>query len=437
MAELTDHYRTPEPNAAILLYRGPITIQDRTGAVTGEGTIELRWLPDMEIGFSISDLPLMTSDGECVALGSGPDLCLAVPDSFGRAPIVMTGQHLGSHCPRSAHGVLNGPLQIGEDVPLAAVELRLANFAWFLPPHMYDAGNRGVRIDPIRWEIDGWMVTIGAMPGLSELVEKVKIVGGYALTHRVRVERIGGASFSIAEVETLTDRLFRFLCFAQGRVVNLILPVGYDAAGKVVWQKWAPWQVNRWKWSESWVDKWYADRMVDAFKGFMQRCQDPDWKETTDLVLYWYVESNLSFSLNTSIVLAQIAMERLAWEHFVRQGGMSKRQYKDLGIAAARIAALATALDIPVVIPPHFPEMLSLGRPDLVAAITVVRNDIAHPEPRVSPNPKLLLEARNCSLWLLEMLLLRFFDYDGPYSDRREPDKWVGQVSSVPWMKHL
>jgi hypothetical protein len=427
-------YQTTEPNAAIPLYNGPITLQDGRGSVTGEGTIELRWLPDLEIGFSIPDVPLMSSGGPCMGLGKS-DLRLAVPDAIWAVPIVMTSQRMGSHCPHSVHGVFNGPLQIGQNVPLAAVELCLANFAYFLPPHMYTEGNRGIRIDPIHWEIDGWVITIAAMPGLAQLVEKVKAAGGYALTHRVRVERIGAATFSVDEVEALTDRLFWFLCFAQGRCVNLILPVGYDADGKVVWQKWAPWRVSRWKWSESWVDEQHAHRIVDAFKGFIQRCQNPAWKETTDLVLYWFVESNLSFSLNTSIVLAQIAMERLAWEHFVRQGGMSKKHYKDMGNAAARIAALAGALSIPVQIPPHCPEMLGLSRPNLISAIATVRNDIAHPEPRVSPNPRLLLEARNCSVWLLEMLLLRLFDYHGPYSDRREPDKWVGLVSPVPWMK--
>ena len=281
MADFTAHYQTPEPNVAIPLYSGPITLQDGRGSVTGEGTIELRWLPDPEIGYSIPDVPL-ASGGPCMGLGTS-DLRLRVPDAIEAVPILMTGQNIGSHRPFSVRGLLNGPLHIGQRVPLASVELRLANFSYLLPPHMYLEGNKGVRVDPIRWEIDGWVITLAAMPELSQLVEKVKTVGGYILTHQVKLERIDSACFSIEEAEVLTDRLFQFFCFAQGRCINLILPVGYDADGKAVWQKWALWHISRWKWSESWVDKWYANRIADAFKGFIERCKTPDWKETVDL----------------------------------------------------------------------------------------------------------------------------------------------------------
>jgi hypothetical protein len=421
-----------EPNEAIPLYSGPITLQDKQGAATGEGRIELRWQPDMEIGFTIPSMPLPASGGPCVDL-VGADVRMVIPEAMSPATVMVTHEKISSHQPCAVWGMLNGPLEIGRHVPLTALELCLANFCYFLPPHFYCTGSGMTRIDPIRWEIDDWVITITAVPEVSQLVEKLKVVGGYVLTHRVRIEKAGSACFSVEDAETITDRLFQFLCFAQGRCVNLILPVGYDASGNTVWRKWASWHVSRWNPSETWVDEHHANRIVGAFKGFLQQCQNADWKETIDLVLYWYVESSQAFSLNTGIVLAQIAMERLVWEYFVRQGKLSKQQYKALGSAAARVSALAKDLGIPVPIPAHYQEMVGMRCPDLVSAIVSVRNDIAHPEPRVSPNPKLLLETRNCSVWLLEMLLLRLFDYHGPYSDRREPNKFVGQVSAVPW----
>ena len=121
----------------------------------------------------------------------------------------------------------------------------------------------------------------------------------------------------------------------------------------------------------------------------------------------------------------------------MRQGDATKKKkYGNMRTAAAKIAALAAndgKHEIPVQIPAHCTEMQKFGYTNLAEAVTSVRNDIVHPEPRVSPNPRLLLEARDCSLWLLEMLLLRLFDYDGPYSDRREPNKAAGLVSPVPW----
>ena len=225
----------------------------------------------------------------------GSDLCLTVPDTLEAVPVLVMGQNNGSHQPLSIHGVIDGPVHIGQRVPLKAVELCLANFSYLLPPHQYLGGQRAIRVDPVRWESDGWTITITAVSDVSRLVEEVKAVGGYILTHRVKIERSDSACFSIDEATSLIERLRRFLCFAQGCYVNLILPVGYDAAGEVVWQMWGPWHVSRWKYFPSWVDKWYANQIGDAFKGFTDRCKNSSWSDTLDQVLYWHVESNLCF----------------------------------------------------------------------------------------------------------------------------------------------
>jgi hypothetical protein len=251
-------------------------------------------------------------------------------------------------------------------------------------------------------------------------------------THAVRIERQDAASFSIDDFKALSEGLRRFLSFVQGRWIGLVLPVGYDSDERAVRQEWGPWRMDPWEYYDSWADPQEGSHLGEAFCGFVRRRQDAFWKETLDSVIYWYVESNHNpLSLETSIILAQVALERLAWHCLVVQGGMSKKKCDKL-YAEGRIKKTLVDYRVPIDVPTQFREMASHGWNDVVKGLTKVRNDLAHPEVLTGANGRLLIETREASLWLLEILLLRLFDYNGPCADRRHPGRAVGTVSPMP-----
>jgi len=426
MTGFAEEYRTDEPNAAIHLYSGPITFRSGDDTVSADGSIELRWLPTPDVCLEIPDFP----DPELsIKVGDQPDF--EVPHAIGSAAALMTATSVGTNRATSLKGLLNDTLEVGSGSGLRAVVFHLVNFAHFTSRRPSDAPGDWRR-DRMTWQTGDWRLMIDAVPGLSELEKQVKIAGGYIISHTARLERVDGRIFTSQDAQQFWEGLFRFLSFVHGRRMSAILPIGYDSSGQPVWQEWAPWIIDPWKGLHSWADLHHGNHLADGFRGFMQRRADPSWKESIDRAIYWYVESNRNpLSIETNIILTQVALERLAWEYLVRQKVMSKSRAEDLK-AKGRITRLLKDHKVPIDIPAHYSEMGKSSWADAVQAIVDVRNDIVHPEPKVHPTSALLREARVCGLWLLESFLLRLFEYNGPCSDRREPKRFVGKVETVP-----
>ena len=76
MGQLVTEYQMSEANATIPLYSGPITIQDDRGSATGNGVIELQWVPSIKVRCDIPDLP-------SVPVGK-PGMGLAIPGAVGQ-----------------------------------------------------------------------------------------------------------------------------------------------------------------------------------------------------------------------------------------------------------------------------------------------------------------------------------------------------------------
>jgi len=58
VAEFPGDYRTDEPNADVPLYHGPMKLTVAEQSLVVDGTIELHWLPDLEIRFRVDDIPI-------------------------------------------------------------------------------------------------------------------------------------------------------------------------------------------------------------------------------------------------------------------------------------------------------------------------------------------------------------------------------------------
>ncbi len=434
MTEFAEHYRTDEPNAPITLYEGPITLRSGTDVETVDGSIELRWLPDLRIRFRIPEFPRFPFLG-----GPGgwadEELSLEVPDTMEAGPVLLLGTEMGSHKPTSITGILNGGLQIGDGTALHRVLFRVVNFGAFR--------DRGPVLDRMVWETSQWRVTITPVDGLSDLLEKVRNVGGYVITHTIQLERPDGAAFTSDQARHVGQGLFRWLSFIRGLDVNTILPVGFDSAGQPVWQEWGSWKLHRWQSVLSWADPHHGGDLARAFPGFMRLWSNEGWQKAIGLAIGWYVDSNRNASgLESAIVCAQMALELLAWECLVGQSdAMTADGFKRLN-APDRVRLVLAHNGIPLEIPDTLPEIGRHKREpkwrDIADAVVFVRNKIVHPEPKhreriFGRDAGLLRDAWTCALWMLELLLLRLFEYDGPYSDRREPDKFVGKVAPVPW----
>lgn len=418
-------YGTPEPNVPIPLYSGPITLRNGNDSVTEQGKICLEWLPQISLDYELSPFP------RCPAFSRpngwpDPDCEVLIPSVQKAAQGRITDTSWNAEGSR-LQGHLRESLVVGDGTALKSVVANLVNAA-----NIHWPVSKGTSLV---WEAEGWRMALYQVPQFRELKEAVRATGGYAVTHEVRLERTDCQPFTDDHYGNVHKALYRFFSFIEGRRVNVILPVGQDANGNRVWRKWELWNMVPWQDVFSWTGPNCPANLALAFAGFMRLWKDDRWQACLDLAMHWHAESNRNASgLEAGIVFVQMALERLAWEYLVQDRQIvTASAFKGL-TAADQIRRLLSVNQIPV----NFPSQL-LGMAtqqnrhlqDLVAALTSVRNRVVHPPRDKSKqvSHEFLCSTWGCGLWMLEMLLLRLFGYEGRYLDRRDR----GKQSLVPW----
>ncbi len=433
MPGFNDDFSMAQPNAEIALYDGPLllTIKGRTTEFAGR--IGLRWFPSPGIRFT-AERPSEKADLHLwFDSDANGEHRLQIPGTAENVEFFPNDLTLHSGGPVHCEGLLSRPLTLISNAPIAYVEGFVVNLGEFWLPR---------RADAWIWESDEWKVTLSPVPKLGDVIKSVERAGGYALTHHVRFERNDRKPFTGDDADAVLHGLYRFLSFLQGRKVNVVLPTGHDADGKPVWRRWASWQAGPWQGVNSWADTHETEQISDAFAGFMRLWSNPDWRDSIDAAIHWYVDSNRNASvLEAGTVFNQMALERLAWEHFViDEKTMTPERFEKLN-AADRIRRMLAKHGVPHSLPslPNLQRWAEEFRwRNIADAIAAMRNMVIHPDNRrrerlEGADDSPLIDVWHCGLWALELLLLRLFGYNGGYQDRRKNPRFAGDPDPVPW----
>jgi hypothetical protein len=288
----------------------------------------------------------------------------------------------------------------------------------------------------------GWLITIAATGDTTDICKQLTEQGGYAITHVIKIERENGDLYSSDVLLDLLVGLHHFLSFATGRWAGLGLPVAKDSAGNKVWEQWGlPLTARESGVSSScWFDERGGSALGEVFRGYWQLSQRPVWAKSLREITYWYIRANgggTGFGIDSGLIIAQAAIELLAWTHCVQDRQMVSAEgfgRKGLG-AADKMRILASSLSIPTSIPQHL-RALSCppGKPwkDMPEALTTIRNSLVHPALDRAISSDAYYEAWNLAAWFIEMCLLRLCGYNGKYANRLK-QRSIGEVESVPW----
>lgn len=331
------------------------------------------------------------------------------------------------------------PIVVGPTGDAARLEFWLMNFPDFVVRGQREGNNFYERI--ARLVAEEWCVEIEPTEETSEALEYLKSSGGYAFTHRGRVQRLDQQSFSISGVSDVLNALHYFLSFARGVWTGPALVRGVDSNGLRVWEEWGARLCSQWSTVESWFDSRRADLLAEVFPGFWRRWKNPIWREPLGLALYWYIGSNLSAGgLEGAILLTQTALELLAWNLLVEDMQTVSKDAFNRMPSADQIRLLLSFLKIPLPIPSELGGLQRLGRGfnwvDGPSALTEIRNSIVHPGDRrrlSGINSDERFEAWSLGQWYLELALLKILEHDGYYANRLKRGRWVGDVERVPW----
>jgi hypothetical protein len=447
-------YWMTEPNESISL--GEVAVQfDYQGEKHDlMAKVKMRFLPKARLSFTVtttscqSPLPGLAE--------SDMDGTLTIKDTNVTLDVSCVSSKLSSGIPDITMVLV--PLTSGVTVTMptaniAAAKFHLFNFPDFVGNEDYtfcygSPTQRGWRrCGRVVLRSDGWAITIVATGATKEVCETLKEKGGWVITHVGKIERQDSSTFSTQELKDILHCLHYFLSFALGQWAGLAFPVGYDSTGTRVFEEWGLRLASQGAWSSScsWFDARCGDLLTQVFPGFAKLWKDDLWHATLSSALYWYIRAGGdggTIDLDGGLVLAQAALERLAWTYCVQYRKMvSAQAFERRGlIAADKLRMLVSSLDIPLEIPDalkalHAKRGQKWG--DSMDAITKIRNNIIHPADKEQQLPEqATLEAWKLSLWYIDMILLRLCGHHGECANRLTPH-WTGQVELVPWASKM
>lgn len=437
-------YRTAKPNDRISLFDGQFEISQSGVSVLVQGEISLVWLRNPSINFCFKDnRPGITK--QLAGFTDGP-VSLRIPGFLDTVnatvfELVRTTDSKGARV--ACSGDVWEPLRKGSQQNLSAVLLHLPNFC--------DTLGVGIKRPDLglswlgRFNLvsDDWKITLDKAENYQSVFLALKTLGGFALTHIVKIERPGGQQFDIQEIESLKEALFYFLSFARGFWIEPTLEVGFDGNGKKVWESWSRPRTDSWRNVGSWFDRQQPNRLTELWRGFLAKLNDPVWGEPLRRAIRWYIAANLkSGDLEGAIVLAQTGHELLSWTRFVSEKGLTSEGFDKLP-ASDRLRLLLVEARIPLVVPSLLSSLAPRCQTEKLIdgphAITFLRNKLVHPTPTnlqrlASFNYNELQDAYLLSLWYLELLLLYVLGYQGEYGNRLIYLRATGQVEPVPWI---
>lgn len=437
-------YTQTEPNQPIKLGRVPIQFDHEGVIYQDSAIITMRFQPEDRLEFfcGLEEKPPFLGHMLMIATDHNPRLTLT--------DIGITIDGVWTASGGKNDGILFRPEQSSVIVThpsdsICAATFHLVNFPEFLgcddyfivtgeaPLQSFQRCGRAVL------KTDGWVITIAAMERTTSLSKLLKSQGGYAITYVGQVTREDGAAFSDKQLEDVLLCLHYFLSFSLGCWISIVLPVGFDAEGNKVYERWgmARSATGPWNGSYSWFDPHHGELLSQVFPGFASLWKKEAWRNMLPRTLYWYLgacDRGVGIGVDTGLILAQSALELLAWTHLVLdQKIISRTQFKNRAFSAAKgLRQLMSSLNISQEIPQSLSLLQKNSWSDGPEAITKLRNSLTHPEALMNLPRNSYYEGWKLSLWYIDMILLRLCGHNGKYANRLIPH-WVGTVESVPW----
>jgi hypothetical protein len=285
-----------------------------------------------------------------------------------------------------------------------------------------------------------WNVCIKSLPTTYDNIKLLSNEGGYLLTHIGRLRKVNHELIKGKEAFDFLHCLTFFLSFVCGTWVNPVCPVGFSADGEKQWEQWSSprsdWKKPAFRWSH---EQGFT-QMKLLFPVFQKKWTSDQWGKTLWRTIYWYLRANnTSQGIDTGIILAQTAIERLAYEYVVNDKRFISSEGFQKLTASDKYRILFSTLGIPLDIPQTTPELKKLANQlqpkweDAPQALTEIRNSLVHPihKHRDKFN-NAYFETWKLSLWYLELGILAVCGYNDVYCNRLRNTPFA-TLEKVPW----
>ena len=436
-----------DPHGGVtVLYDGPLSASLASGSsetiYPGKGRVLFQLAPEPHLPWEV-----IASVGHDSNRRSSPSLMKVVVPRFSEltfADPLVAAQDLKMPKANQAGARFWGGLprtSIGDPESLVEIRYHLIGFPlkFGTSEVVYPNGERWQ--GRISLPIDDWEIDIDAWPDWTKIQDHDLKEGSFpvSLVRMCRIRQSEGSSFSAdsPEIESIRFSLTLFLSFVSGQSVGSALPVGFVDSGEKQFVEWGSTNIDPIAQFESWYDFRFPDYLSPLFERFVERLSETLWQRTLVTAIRSYATANrLRADFTFGLATAFMALESLTWTILVRrEGWLDPDGYGEL-TAADSLRLLLKWVSVPVEVP-HFLATLdsvassqNMDGPEVLAWI---RNRIVHPDKKDQLDYGPVRDAWKLSLWYLELLLLRLFDYEGPYKSRVDSPQQLDESRFIPW----
>jgi len=423
---LDDHSRS------VPLASGPFRLTGLSDGVL-DGDLVFRWFPSTAIEFEGS----YTDPHPDI---EAPNWCLLSEGTLAFSmPALVTHVSVGNE-KSTVRGIAQRGFSVGSG-SFDTLRFCLANFPNYIgaPISYHMDAHSGWVAGRLQIRTDRGECRLDVVPEATELVKRAGSDQGFVISHVGQWIPSSGV-MTVEEAEAIIVMLHFWFGFTRGAWAGPLFPQGLSN-GNIVWHQFAAWRLG-----DSPAATWMPQRrpldLSSAFRGFAQRWNDHAWQGALQSAISWFIEANSSrTALESKIVLAQVALELLAWVHVIETQRLHGRtDFRRLS-AAGRIRILLQHIGVRSTLPDylsHLPALQNGEAFDGPGVITRVRNALVHAtEENRETVDRIdgiqLYECGQMALQYVELTLLAICGHDGHYA-RRGWRGWVGDDEvRVPW----
>src|SRR5882724_1320628 len=420
-------------NEPIQIAAGPFRLVGPTDDALN-GQLVFRWLPstalEFEGAYAYADPDIAASSWFLESEADPPF----------RVPVFLTSVQPGTTT-SSVRGIVNSVFAVGKD-SFESLRFCLVNFPDYIgAPVCYEPESLGVFAGRLNLRAELGDCRLDEVPETTPLIKTARRDAGFAISH-VGQWRPASETITAQQAESLIRMLHVWFGFLRGAWAGPVFPQGL-ARSTVAWRQFAAWRIGQSPSSPTWFPQRTPLDLSSAFRGFADRWNDPTWQDALTSAVSWLVEANSPNAVSeTRIVLAQIALELLAWVYAVETRPLHSRTDFNRLSAAGRIRILLQQLRIPSSVPDYLSDVTSLDDSDAFdgpGLITGVRNALVHATDRkrkliAKLDGRQRYQCGQVALHYLELALLALFGHDGYYA-RRGWEGWKGEDEvPVPWI---
>jgi len=411
------------PNEDIVFHSGDFKLTWENNDYFLKGKLILKWIPRIQINF-VGEFNEGSRDFDFKTFGSSISTEIESSDSSFKSKGFLKRIHKEEN---KIECFLPSSINIGNiKEPVDYIQFELTNQEQ-RKTNLVRVNENTASFNRLQLFDNNCEITIDEYADSMRLRSELNQHGGYQFLSSGKIRANDESLVQLDKLKSTLDKLSQFLLFINARKSPPLIIYGFRK-NKLIWKQILISECDEDNYYNGWVLKHENQELSKIWDKLNILWSNKNDRESLTMILKWYNEANKqNVSVESGIVLIQNALELLFnWLIVEKYSYVSINDSNGIS-AAAKIGALLSNFQLEPRIPNELEELIKYSKAfnfiNGPNTITHVRNCIVHSNSKkISHLQKLSEEAKkealNMSIWYVEIILLKLFEFEGEYQNR-------------------